>query len=464
MIAKVTRQGHAVTDAVYTSAYAGDTVSMGRATVNLGIRWDRQTASLGAASVPGSPVLPALLPPQTATPTDAAVVSNAVSPRLGMTYALNENRKTIARASYAMFASQLSATQASVISAIQYSAIYYYALDTNGNRNADPSEIRFDLGHLGYYGFDPLNPTRATTINQIGDYATPKTHEVMFGFDHELMPNFGISGTFTYRHFNHFNWTPLIGVTSADYHQTGTLTGNAEPMGSFSVPFYAIDPAAIPPGGGRSYEERKDYHQRFMGLEVSAVKRLSNRWMGRFGFSTNSHTEYFGGPGAIEDPTPSPASPNIDGGAVVTASSGSGKSNVYMVLPKYQLIGQGMYQLPWGLNAGANWVLRQGYAMPYFKDNVPTGDELSNNKSVLVVDDVQRFRLPAVSSLDLRLEKEFRINRADLMLDLDVFNVSNSPTVLGRQYNLRLTGPTGYNEILEVMNPRIFRLGARVNF
>jgi hypothetical protein len=377
---------------------------------------------------------------------------------------MNGNRKTIARASYSTFASQLSATQASVISAIQYSAIYYYALDTNGNRNADPGEIRFDLGHLGYYGFDPLNPARVTTINQIGDYATPRTHELMFGVDHELMPNFGISGTFTYRYFNHFNWTPLIGVTSANYQQTGTLTGNAEPMGSFSVPFYAIDPAVIPPGGGRSFEERKDYHQRFMGLEISAVKRLSNRWMGRFGFSTNSHNEYFEGPGAIEDPTPSPASPNIDGGAVVTGTSGSGKSNIDMVLPRYQFIAQGMYQLPLGVNVGANWLLRQGYAMPYFKDNVPTGDELSNNKSVLVVDDVQRFRLPAVSSLDVRVEKAFRINRADLMLDLDIFNVSNSPTVLGRQYNLRLTGPTGYNEILEVMNPRIFRLGARVNF
>src|SRR4051812_22743609 len=238
MIAKITRPGHFLTDAVYTSAYGGDTWTMDRMTLNLGVRWDRQAASLGAATVPGSTVVPNLLPSLTATPVDNAIVWNAVSPRLGMTYALNENRKTIARASYSMFASQLNATAAGTISAIQYSAIYYYAIDTNGNKIADPNEILFGLGNLGYYVFAPLTPTRLETINQIGKYATPRTQEVMFGMDHELAPNFGISGTLTYRYFNHFNWRPRIGVTSADYTQTGTLTGNVDPIGSFSVPFY----------------------------------------------------------------------------------------------------------------------------------------------------------------------------------------------------------------------------------
>ena len=112
----------------------------------------------------------------------------------------------------------------------------------------------------------------------------------------------------------------------------------------------------------------------------------------------------------------------------------------------------------------ANWVLRQGYAIPYFRSNVPTGDPLSANKSVLAVDDVTRFRLPKVSSLDARLEKAFKIRTVNLMLDLDVFNITNSATVLGKQYDIRRTGPTGFNQILETMNPRILRLGARINF
>jgi carboxypeptidase family protein/TonB-dependent receptor-like protein len=464
MIAKITRPGHFLTDTVYSSAYGGDTISLDRMTLNLGVRWDRQAASLGAASVPASSVLPSLLPSLTATPAANAVVWNAVSPRVGLTYALTEDRKSVVRASYAMFSSQLGATAAGTISAIQYSAIYYYAVDTNNNKIADPSEIQFGLGNIGYYGFDPLNPTRLTTINQIGKYATPKTQEFMLGADHELMANFGLSATMTYRYFNHFNWSPRIGVTSTDYRQTGTFTGNADPIGSWSVPFYAINASAIPPGGGRSYEERKGYHQRFIGLEASAVKRLSNRWMARFGFSTNDHREYFKGADALDDPTPAPSAPKIDGGVVVTQTGGSGKSNIYMVLPKYQFVANGMYQAPWGINLGANWLLRQGYAIPYFRSNVATGDPLQNLKSVLVVDDVTKFRLPKVSSLDVRLEKAFRIRTLNIMGDLDVFNVTNSATVLGKQFDLRRTGATGFDKVLEIMNPRILRVGARLNF
>jgi hypothetical protein len=475
MIAKITRPGHFLTDAKYTSAYAGDTWTMDKMTLNLGLRWDRAAASLGAASVPGSSVLPNLLPALTATPADNAIVVNAVSPRIGMTYALNDTKKTIARASYAMFASQLNATTAGVISAIQYSAIYYYAIDTNGNKIADPNEILYGLGDIGYYGFDPLNPSRLSTINQIGKYQTPRTQEVMFGMDHELAPNFGVSGTITYRHFGNFNWQPKIGVTSADYHQSGVCTPTAAVclpgagndisfLGNFSVPFYAINNSAIPPGGGKSFEARKGYHQRYLGFELSAVKRLSNRWMGRFGFSTNSHREYFDGPDSLEDPTPTPSNPNKDGGIVVTQTGGSGKSNIFMVLPSYQFVANGMYQGPWEINFGANWVLRQGYAMPYFRNNVATGDTLLNNKSVLVTNDVTDFRLPAVSSLDARIEKAFTIQRLKVMFDLDIFNITNSATVLGKQFNYRLTGPTGFDQILEVMNPRILRLGARLNF
>jgi hypothetical protein len=97
---------------------------------------------------------------------------------------------------------------------------------------------------------------------------------------------------------------------------------------------------------------------------------------------------------------------------------------------------------------------------------VATGDPLSSSKSVLITDDVGKFRLPAVSSLDVRLEKAFRIRTLNFMGDLDVFNVTNSATVLGKQFDVRRDPslPTGFNKVLEVMNPRILRLGVRLNF
>ncbi|MGH9200616.1 MAG: hypothetical protein ACRD2A_05210, partial [Vicinamibacterales bacterium] len=388
-----------------------------------------------------------------------------VTPRFGVTYALTESRKTLARASYSTFASQLGAAHAAFVSAIQYSYIYYYAVDSNGNQTAERGEILFNLGNAGYVGFDPANPTAASSINVVRDPHSPRTHELLFGLDHELMANFGVSGTFTWRRYNDVLWTPRIDVRRDDYVQTGTLTGNAEPVGSFSVPFYAIRASAIPPGGGRESTNRESYHQRFLGFELSATKRMSNRWMARLGFSTNDHREYFDDPNlSIEDPTPTPANPLKEGGLVVRQTTGSGKSGIFMILPKYQFIANGLWQGPWGINLGANIVTRQGFAQPYFRSRVATTDPLQGSKSVLFTPDVGEHRLPAVTSFDFRIEKAFRIQRANLIFDVDIFNLTNEATVLGRQYDLRLTGPTGYNQILEVMNPRILRLGMRINF
>ena len=117
---------------------------------------------------------------------------------------------------------------------------------------------------------------------------------------------------------------------------------------------------------------------------------------------------YFDDPSlAIVDPTRAPApaitqarqfaGPQIDGGLVVRKAAGSGKSNVYLVAPKYQIVANGSYEGPWGLNFGANLVTRQGYAEPFFQSNVTTGDPLGR-KTVLLVSQVDAFRLPAVSS------------------------------------------------------------------
>src|SRR5262249_52105762 len=145
-------------------------------------------------------------------------------------------------------------------------------------------------------------------------------------------------------------------------------------------------------------------------------------------------------------------SPNVNGGLVMTRTGGSGKSNIYMVLPQYQFIANGMYQAKYGINLGLNWMLRQGYGEPFFRSSVSGADALSNRKSVIIVDDVGKFRLPAVSSLDARIEKAFRIQRSTLALDLDIFNITNASTVLGRQFDARLTGATGFNKTLEIMN------------
>ncbi len=86
---------------------------------------------------------------------------------------------------------------------------------------------------------------------------------------------------------------------------------------------------------------------------------------------------------------------------------------------------------------------------------------MSANKTVLLIDEVGDERLPAMTNVDLRIGKEFTIKGSHINLDFDIFNAFNASTVLGRQYNLRLG--TG-DDVLEIMNPRVLRLGVRFNF
>jgi hypothetical protein len=483
MVAYAQRQYNLNTVGRYVNGFVTDTISLDRLTVVAGIRFDHSTSSYGETTSPAITGI-ALMPSLTAPAVDNAYTFNTVGPRVGVTYALDEGRKTVARASYALFASQLPANAASFVSPIQpYTYVYYNAVDrqTNGqpcvtvgangcNGYATLGEIDLAAGVQGSNNIDLANPSRVTSSNRVGDITAPRTQELMFGVDREVVPNFGVSATFTYRYLNKFLWNPGIGVTPADYVQTGTFTGTFDNVGTVNIPVYGLQSVA---GPGRETVNRPDYHQRYLGLEFSATKRMANHWMARFGFATTSWNEYFDGPNAILDRTPTPypslgfvdytrAGPLVDGGPVVISSAGSGKSGIYLLPPKYQLTANGLYEGPWGINLGANFVLRQGYGEPFYRDRVNTNDALVATKSVLLSNGADQFRLDTVSTLDARAEKMFKFGRTSFAVDLDVFNLFNNATVLGKQYNAR--SATTYNSVLEIMNPRIARIGARFFF
>ena len=457
------------TEATYLHGFLGDTITFDRLTVNIGVRWDRQSAGVSAGTQQGFSLFPDILPDITATAREDVLVFNSITPRIGVTYALDASRRTLARASYAAFADQMGAGAAGFMSTVGTRGFYLYDItDLNGNMVIDEEEIAGRTcppatpsvcRPYGTLNLDNPGEVR-DPIHTVGDYKTPITHEFQLGLDRELVPNFGVSGTFTYRQFTNFNWRNN-GVIGTDYVESFRFAGNHPAVGDYDVPVYIATrrPAVA---AATEYRSRPGYSQRYLGFEAAATKRLSNRWMARFGFSTNRHTEHFDSLEAMTDPTGHPAGPNLDGGLVVRQTGGSGKSNIYQVLPSYQFIATGMYQAPWGINLAGNMVTRQGFAAQYYRDRVPTpGDRLAGSKTVFVLNEAAAVRLPTVTSLDLRLGKQFTFQRIRANIDLDLFNALNSATVLGRDYNLRSSTA---GDVQEIMNPRILRLGLRVNF
>jgi hypothetical protein len=455
------RPRRAITEGKYYGAYVGDTITFDRMTLNLAVRWDRATGSALESAQGALPAIPDIVPAVTFPAISNAIVYNYVSPRVGMSYSLDENRKTILRASYASFASQLGSADASFVTGLGYAYIYYFAVDANHNGATDPEEL---TDFAGSSSFDPDDPLSTVSYNKADDdLNSPRTHEVVVGIDREIRQNLGVSASFTYRRFNKITWQPLIGVNQSDFFVDHVISGTMDPIGSFNGTAYGLPEDRAPAGGGELLQNRPGYHQRFMGFEIQATKRLSNRWMARVGFSTSDHREYFDDPSvAIQDPTRRPDEPLIDGGLVVRETGGSGKSDIYLVSPRYQFVANGLWQGPWGINLGANLLTRQGFAQPFNAGDEDVSDPTEPNKSVLLVDKVDAHRLPGVTTMDVRVEKAFRFGRTNLLLDFDVFNLFNTNTVLGREYDFN--AGEDFNQVREIMQPRIARVGLRFNF
>ena len=457
--------------AVNQGFYIGDTIHAGRLTAQLSLRFDRTTASMNESRQEAIPGFPNLLPAIVAPAQDNMVDISLWSPRVGVTYALDEAGRTIARASYGMFGSQFGSGTVQSFSAAGQAVLIYAATDRNGNNVADPNELD---SLVTFGGVDPDDPGSGVNFNRVDpNFTAPKTHEMVFGLDRELMPNFGVSASVTWRRFTDVLFSgydpallvtvyPLIGVTRSDYELEGVVEGNVPGIGAYRREFFAPRESSLPPGNGLELRNRPDYHQQYLGFEAQATKRLSNNWMARIGFSTNRHTEHFNGDAGVFDPGPTVAWPNIEGGAFLTATSGSGKSEVYLILPRYQINASGLYQFAYGINVAASLTARDGYGMPFF-ETVDSADPLQPEKRVLLVDP-RDSRLPGVATLDLRGEKTFAFGNRQLALSLDLFNALNSSTVLGRQYDVTATGNTGFNQPLEIMNPRLLRFGVRFRF
>jgi hypothetical protein len=472
MQAQLWRPFFASSSVTTQSFYAGDTIRLGRVTLNAALRFDRSSASMRESAQRAHPTFPELMPAIVAPAEDGLIEFSLLSPRVGLSYALDDTGRTLMRASYGLFGSQLGSGTVQSFSAASLAILYYSATDRNGNNITDPGELD-EL--IGFVGVDPDDPGSGVNFNRVADDLTsPKTHEIVLGIDRELVPNFAVSAAFTWRRFNNVIWTgvdlssgntvyPLVGVTAADYVQEGVVAGTAPGLGAYSQPIYAPLESSLPPGNGGIYRNRPGYHQRYVGLELQATKRLANRWMARVGFSTSSHREFLDDPSvAVQDPTSTTIFPNIDGGAVLTPTFGSGKSEIYLLSPTYQITASALYQLPWDVNVAGNLTARQGFGQPYFA-TAESSDLSAPEKRVLLADP-DETRLPGVVSFDVRVGKTFNVRDRQLAVDFDVFNVLNRATVLGRQYDVTATGSTGFNQPLEIMNPRLIRLGVRFEF
>ena len=482
-IAWVARDGPVAYGGRYMSAYVGDTLTRDRFTLNAGLRWDLQQAKNNASEAPANASFPNLVPALSFGGDDDWVIDwNTLSPRLGMSYALNESRKTVARASYAYYADSLSFGDVSQENPSQFGYLAYGWTDANGDRFVQPGEV--NLNDFQYnVNIDPDNPGAVgSTVNKIDrDLKPRRDHEIVIGIDHELAPNFAVGAAYTWRKGNNWPYRPRLAgsctgdptIGSCPIIGPGSYTANAAVTANgFTASTYSPDSALVTAGGGgRIRTNRPGYSTTFNGLELTLVKRLSNKWMARAAFSWNDWTENFdgtpvtflGSPGRVE------TDPLVDGGQVALLSGGSGKASFYSSI-KWQFFGSALYQLPWGFDVSGGVFGRQGTPYPV---SLRLASGRDGTVSALATPEVDTERYDTLWNVDLRLAKTFKFGKgAGLTLSAEWFNTFNNDLILSRYRwansgnftNTAQGAESGKGRVEEIINPSIFRFGARLFF
>lgn len=470
-VAAITRGVRAIYKTEYYTGTLGDTLTAGNLTVNAGVRYDYQRGKNLPSSAAANPAYPDLLP---------AVQFNGNNgypfqftnwePRVSATYALGKEHGTLLRGSYARYADQLGFITFQMNGLPIVSGLYYYWNDTNGNHHVDPGEIDFNTGSLYPYNVDPStapNPANAVSPN----FRSPTTDELTFGVDQQITTDFALSATYTYRHVKDLQYRLPIGADATTWALGGNATGTATATNGFTlnfdVPFYHLTLASAPTGD--LFLNRPGATQSYNGVELSAVKRLSNRWMLRASVGWNDWKQSIP-PEAVLEPNNrwSRGGQNQDGGLVVGYS---GKSYTW-INARWQFNVSGLYQLPLGINLGANLFGREGYPQSYYIRSASRAADINGTRYTNLIGSIAQYRLDNVYEFDLRLEKAFQLAGVSLTPTLELFNVTNNNTVLERvgrvgDYNYKtntFVKNDVFNQITETQSPRILRLGLRVSF
>ncbi len=475
----------------YDSAWIQDTFTKGRFTVNAGVRYDLQGGRNEASSAPAGALsaqggLPALdfsgnegagFDQNNLTQELPGFEWETVSPRIGVTYALGEQRKTLLRANFSRFAEQLGTGTIERVNPLGFSASVFYFSDLNGNAFLDDAErdsldFRFSFG----------GTTSVSSNVNDSNLDAPVIDELNIGVEHSFTPTLVGSASLILRNQSDIlEFRELVRntdtgevrvATPADWEQFTTVSGSLPDGSTYNQPVYQLRSGLTSSGVG-TLLVNGDRETDYQGLNFSLTKRLANRWMMRGNVSFNDW-EWSVGQSflAADDPTDEldintnpagGAAADNNGAQVAQTSAGSGPNDNYLSANwSFNLLG--LYQVApdrkWGFNLGANVSGREGFPVPFFAAQGGRAGGVGT-VNVQATPALDSFRLDDVYTFDLRLDKDFSFRDFGLTVGVDAFNVFNDGTILGRENQI---GSNRDNFVEQTLGPRIFRLQLKLSF
>jgi len=460
--------------------YVSDTYSRRQLTLNLGIRFDYQTDFANASNVPASPFFGqttglfnadgtyagpgaafSQLPAIAFSGAQAGVAYRNWSPRLGLTYDLQGDGRSVIKASFARYVGQLgTGSLSSVYNPVASAFVRYPWHDLNGDGIIQPNEIDASAAApLSWSsGYSYLNPTQLTTTGKIDPNITAdRTSEFIVGFDKQIGTEIAVGASYIYRKYTNFSWSPTDNWSSANYVAVQyTPPASACPVAGALCNTVTYYQPTSQPGVNYTLTNQPGYYRTYDGFELSFRKRMSHRWTANASYSYNNTPQHYDA-GSYQDPT------NIDqlnGGQYAPQTSGSGIDNVFLN-SKWLMRISGSYTTPlWDINVAGFYNARGGYPFPQVV-LTPTRPFSAGTASVYIFE-YGSVRLPSYQSLDFRVDRPFTVGKkVKISPSVDIFNLFNTDTVQSRR---RTQNATNANFISSIVAPRVARFGFRVTW
>jgi hypothetical protein len=458
----------------YSAAWLQDTISKDRWTINAGLRYDKQKGKNRPHFDAGTPEAQGYLPAIQFPGNDADGLDwDSIVPRVGVTYAAGEDRRTLIRGTFSQYAAQLGQSIVSRTDPLApYSYVYYYFIDDNRNLVFDPNEAG-SLSYYYVYGVNTIDPSSVVSANKNDKDLKPyMTDELTLGVQHAFPSNFGLSATVTYRQSKDLlEFRDLVVDESAverqatrdDYELKGQDEVTLPDGSTHLVDNYGFKDTISPTGG--LLLTNGDRELDYFGITLGFHKPMANRWMVRGNFTWSDSKLKVGDDFKFHDDPTNVLFTNGDGyfGAYgddndIFAYQSSYRAKRGVVLQNtWSFNVAGVYQVapdkPWGFDLAANVSGRQGYPSPPFIGG--------NSRQRQVTSNFDDYRLADVISMDARIEKEVKIKDLALTFSLDAFNLFNSQPVLQRNRSQN-NGPD--DRVLERLSPRVYRWGVSFHY
>ncbi len=416
------------------AAFVNDTWSYGRLTINAGVRYDRYHGWLPEQEQLAASVGPVSVAAKTFAQADM-FTWNQFAPRIGGTFDLSGDGKTVIKANYGLFWHNPGVGVGSSANPNTTAKSGTYAWnDANGDRRWQPGEEgnRTALTLEGAVRLDDA-------------IKAPITHEVSGWLERQLSDTMGMRAGFVYKTQDNLiqTYVPGRSVLNGAYSVPFTFTdigldgvrgtGDDAPITLFGMP--ASQAANFPLA---SVVMNLPRAEDFKTVEISANRRYSNKWSGQVAFSHTWLNDY---PAAAY-----PTYPNQPGRLPRTT---------------WQLKATGSYDLPYGIRISP--VLRHQSGENYAREISVPGSAATPFGLVLPASTVyasaaDAFRQDNIWVFDVRLEKTVTItSRARVRGFLDFFNITNSSAA----ETITQTTGANYQRPAAILAPRTMRLGVR---